>query len=91
MLESKSSPTASMLTPKIGDSFAVWSPKAPCGSETEPLGTNEVWFEGTNPTCCSSSGRAVTAPDMTFVIQSPVCMYTDGKLLMYCQIDEKIG
>ena len=49
---------------EIGDSFAVRSPMAPYDSESESSGQNEVRFEGTNPTCCSSSGRAETAPEL---------------------------
>ena len=61
-------PGCSAMAPEasseIGDSFAVRSPMAPSDSESESAGQHEVRFEGTNPTCCSSSGRSETAPEL---------------------------
>jgi hypothetical protein len=55
----------------------------PCDSEAESPGRYEVWFEGTNPTCCSSSGWSETAPELKLVIHENVYVYTGEMILMY--------
>ena len=81
--------------PKIGNSFAARSQVAPCNSETESPGTDEVEarFAYTNPTFCSSFGSADTAPEMTLIRDkvSRHCMsrvHVHMRVLTYCQYDQ---
>ncbi len=59
--------------PKIGDIFAVWSPAAPCNSDSELPGDNEVRFEISKVIFQSVPDVLVTAPDMTSARDAVSC------------------